>query len=540
MAENIRTRKLQLWRNNDNNVLESLEDAKRAMGALENVSDGEILLARYRSGSAVKSVMGIKHVNFDGATGMTFLEDVTESSGSIAGVQSELDATQSGAGLSTSGEYVPSNNATANKIINGATSIMGALEKAAEVLGTDFTMTKDPSKVVTLVKRENGIISAETTNVEDLVLTGYNLNTGNTGHILPTDTIEQAFNRMENKVFEVGDAIANMDCEAGSSIHDGDVVTMVGQENGRVYADKANLTDVKMTGYEKTSDNGAIAATDTLEIALSRIENNLNSSTAANNVSSSDRSITVDHQTDGTDIIVNVDGTTVQKTEGTGALKSGLTIIKENTNLETNVKEQYKLAYKVGDNAAVAITGAEPIKIYKDSALLSVKLLHATESLKPTYDKSTDTWTDIDSDSQTEANVALCYAYENTNGVVVVEAVPVGNFLRESEFKDGLQVNNGEVSVKIDGTSETFLTVSADGVKLSGVQDAINAAVGSFIAGNGIDITTGSNNARTISMLLKTHVNGEDSNDMLTFTNRELVLSNTWDCGEYSVETVNP
>lgn len=540
MAENIRTRKLQLWRNNSDNVLQSLQAAKDAMAALQNVYDGEILLARYRSGSEVKSVMGIKHVDFDGVSGMTFLEDITESGATIDAVKSELDATQSGAGLSENGNYVPSTSAAANKIIDGATSIMGALEKAAEVLGTDFTMTKDPSKVVTLVKRENGIISAETTNVEDLVLTGYNLNTSNTGHILPTDTIEQAFNRMENKVFEVGDAIANMDCEAGSSIHDGDVVTMVGQENGRVYADKANLTDVKMTGYEKTSDNGAITATDTLEIALSRIENNLNSSTTANRVSSSDGSITVDNQTEGTDIIVNVDGTTVQKTEGTGALKSGLTIIKEETNLEANVREQYKLAYKVGDSAAVAITGAEPIKIYKDSSLYSVYLGHTDDTLT-NADQSGESADTAVTDGK--GNTALVYIMHLENDKYKLIAVDVETFLSESEFKDGLQVNNGEVSVKIDTTSsdaENFLSVSTNGVKISGVQDAISAAVGSFIAGNGIDITTGSNNARTISMLLKTHVNGEDSNDMLTFTNRELVLSNTWDCGEYSVETVNP
>lgn len=541
MAENIRTRKLQLWRNNDNKpVLESLEEAKRAMGALENVSDGEILLARYRSGSAVKSVMGIKHVNFDGATGMTFLEDVTESSGSIAGVQSELDATQSGAGLSTSGGYVPSENDTANKIIGGATSIMGALEKAAEVLGTDFTMTKDPSKVVTLVKRENGIISAETTNVEDLVLTGYALNTQTTGSIVATDTIEDAFNKVENSIRETGDAIKGMDCTATVEEHNGEVVTMVSQTDGRVVANKANLTDVKMTGYEKTADNGAITATDTLEIALSRIENNLNSSTTANNVSSSDSSITVDHQTEGTDIIVNVDGTTVQKTEGTGALKSGLTIIKEDTNLEANVREQYKLAYKVGDNAAVAITGAEPIKIYKDSSLYSVYLGHTDDTLT-NADQSGESVDTAVTDGT--GNTALVYIMHLENDKYKLIAVDVETFLSESEFKDGLQVNNGEVSVKIDTTSsdaENFISVSTNGVKISGVQDAINAAVGSFIAGNGIDIATGTNNARTISMLLKNHVNGEDSNDMLTFNNRELVLSNTWDCGEYSVETVNP
>ena len=37
---------------------------------------------------------------------------------------------------------------------------------------------------------------------------------------------------------------------------------------------------------------------------------------------------------------------------------------------------------------------------------------------------------------------------------------------------------NGEISVKRDTASESFLTVSADGVKLAGVQKAIDAAVG--------------------------------------------------------------
>ena len=48
--------------------------------------------------------------------------------------------------------------------------------------------------------------------------------------------------------------------------------------------------------------------------------------------------------------------------------------------------------------------------------------------------------------------------------------------MRESEFKAGLQVINGEVSVKIDSTSEDFLTVSSNGIKLAGVQNAINEA----------------------------------------------------------------
>lgn len=54
----------------------------------------------------------------------------------------------------------------------------------------------------------------------------------------------------------------------------------------------------------------------------------------------------------------------------------------------------------------------------------------------------------------------------------------VASFLAESEFGNGLLVNSetGVVSVKIDNTSDSFLTVSADGIKLTGVQSAINSA----------------------------------------------------------------
>ena len=119
---------------------------------------------------------------------------------------------------------------------------------------------------------------------------------------------------------------------------------------------------------------------------------------------------------------------------------------------------------------------------------------------EPSYDKATDTWTDIASASQTEANVALCYAYENASGTVVVEAIPVGDFLRESEFKNGLQVNNGEVSVKIDSTSgkvttaqgvqSDVLTVSANGIKVDNIQAAIDYAVQNTTSGLDAEATS--------------------------------------------------
>ena len=59
-----------------------------------------------------------------------------------------------------------------------------------------------------------------------------------------------------------------------------------------------------------------------------------------------------------------------------------------------------------------------------------------------------------------------------TNGDVIT--IDVEELIDQNEFADGLQVNDGVVSVLIDGDSEYFLTVSQNGVKVSGVQDAIN------------------------------------------------------------------
>ena len=127
-------------------------------------------------------------------------------------------------------------------------------------------------------------------------------------------------------------------------------------------------------------------------------------------------------------------------------------IVKVTESLGENVKEQYKLQETVGKESKFV---GEPINIYKDSSLKSVAL-----------------------DGQT-----LNFTYILADGEESTVGVDVSTFLAESEFADGLQVTNHIVSVKIDPTSEKFLTVGKDGVKLAGVQDAINNAVA------GLDVT---------------------------------------------------
>ena len=121
------------------------------------------------------------------------------------------------------------------------------------------------------------------------------------------------------------------------------------------------------------------------------------------------------------------------------------------------------------------------INIYKDSSLKSVKL-----------------------DGQT-----LVFTYILANGGNEDVRVDVSSFLTESEHGDGLQVIDHIISVKRDANSEPFLTVSEDGIKLSGVQNAINTAVTSAITSitntiNNLDATvSGKSKDNHVSVIVK-------------------------------------
>ena len=160
-----------------------------------------------------------------------------------------------------------------------------------------------------------------------------------------------------------------------------------------------------------------------------------------------------------------------------------------NVTLDANVLEQYKLQQTV--NGVTSIEG-ETIKIYKDSSLKEVKLV----------------------DQQ------LVFTYILADDTEKTVSVDVSTFLAESEFKDGLQVTNHVVSVnlgqglefgneaenksinvKIDSTSsdaENFLSVGANGVKISGVQAAIDAKVAT------LDVTDAAKAGQYVSQVSET------------------------------------
>ena len=119
----------------------------------------------------------------------------------------------------------------------------------------------------------------------------------------------------------------------------------------------------------------------------------------------------------------------------------------------SNVREAYRL--KKGNNNVDDTV----IKIYKDSALQNVVL----------------------------QDQKLVFTYLKVDGTTATIEVDVSKFLTEQEFGNGLSVSSdGIVSIKIDSTSQSNLTVGPNGLKLSGVVDiSRKVSAGGGLTGGG-------------------------------------------------------
>lgn len=192
-----------------------------------------------------------------------------------------------------------------------------------------------------------------------------------------------------------------------------------------------------------------------------------------------------------------VSGTTVEealvelqgKIEASNAAQKSYKLVSASTEGE-NVKEAWKIQVAVGDGEYEDVPDSSIIKIYKDAQISKIYL----GTKEDTVDASTGTVTEKSGATEVDKQ-SLNYVYYNKYGKYEIVHVDVSKFLKEAEFKDGLKVSaNGEVSVKLDETSESFLTVGEGGVKLSGVQNAINTKIdglgGDKTSGNIAGITT--------------------------------------------------
>ena len=199
----------------------------------------------------------------------------------------------------------------------------------------------------------------------------------------------------------------------------GKFIQSVKEENGVIAAVEADLTAAAVA-YDKTADKVIANATD-----VSAAIKELDAKVAANK----DAELTYK---------------TVKLTD------------EEVTALgDVNVKEAYKVVSvnKTGKETTVG----DIIKIYKDSSLKSIEYTEVNDKSKK--------------------GQFLKYVYTLADGTEKTVYVDMSKLVDQAEVEKGIQAIDGKLSIKLaEGNEAGFLTVDANGLKLSGVQTAIDTA----------------------------------------------------------------
>lgn len=326
-------------------------------------------------------------------------------------------------------------------------------KKFVDFAGLDYFWTK----AKTYIDGVDATMSAKVLTIEgDVTNLKTTVGDKNNGLVKDVKAIQDELNSLSGGAGSIGTQIANAiaTLDVDDTAVEGQYVSAVSEVDGKVVVTRAALPD-----YTEVYDAKGAAATaeENAKNYADGLAGNYDAKGAAATAEQNAKNYADDE-------IAEAVGTwTVDETAGTGLRKEiedkvatvaadakSYSIAPvtgdELAGLGANVKEAYKL---VDEDS---IKSGEYIKIYKDSALQNVELV----------------------------NQELQFTYLLADGTTSMVPVSVATFLAESEFGNGLQVNSesGVVSVKVDAASEGFLTVGADGVKLSGVQTAIDTAAG--------------------------------------------------------------
>lgn len=428
-------RVLQLLRSSD--IYASFDAAKTAITGLTGKKDGEIVLGRYTSGSNTYSAIGVYH-NVNNQSGWTVYKSTDDIETAITALQTELDNTQTGAGLGANGAYTAPVTGEAGFDIlggnNAPTNLKAAIAKIADVVaGMDHNnnytagatpSVTDASKVIAGINQTDGKIDTVTTDAVDLLLTGYaNDGTTNTGTISASDTVETALNKLENAT-----------------------------TSGVQVSAKTGNQITRVTGEETAANNGLYSHVELVTITGTEL----------------------------TDLGTNVKE--AYKLQSNGADIAGSAPIK--IYKDSALKEVY--------------LGSDQDTVDATTGTVTKQTVTDAQSLNFVYQLADGTYSIVKIDVSkflTESEFGDGLDVSST-GVVSVKA---GNGLvinatgKEVDVNpgNGIEIASDAVAVKIDTASEKdtqatpadFLTVGADGVKVQGIKDEIDRK----IAAQGID-----------------------------------------------------
>lgn len=251
------------------------------------------------------------------------------------------------------------------------------------------------------------------------------------------ENAEDAINGINDNIDEIKSDVAEITDKVNTIEHDMIKEIIINDLPADVQNNIARLVigakDIKLAGYTKADDpKDALHETDSINKALGKLE-----SKSDNNDSRLKELEKI--QPDEITIVKTA------KDNNNVFLSTNLTIKEVTDGKSANFKAVYQLVDGKGNRLG------NDIIIYKDSHLKGVELKK---------------------DDKGRATI-MQFTYVDENGENRTVDINVADFLQEAEFKTGLAVIDGEVSVKRDPSSEDFFSISDEGLKVSGVNNAI-------------------------------------------------------------------
>lgn len=319
----------------------------------------------------------------------------------------------------------------ARKAVDGQNGQTYVADANAEYIDNATSLSDADSKLDAAIKALADKTITENGSVENYV--SISVTTSSTGTQIAIDDTALA-----NK-------IAGMDL---SEVYEaGKAIVAVKEEDGVVTA-TAGTVDAQ---YVDIADAGSLIQATNVEGALQELAGKIN----ANEITNADGSINVTTGQNSTDVNVNIkSGEHVLAKDGNAGLYTDLDFVKITTGLPETVKERYQLL--ATDNSQIGVN----IDVPKDSHIVSINYITTGEHAQN-----------------------LEYVYIDASGQTQTTYVDMSELVLETEFASGVTVTNHIAHGVVDPASEkdsnndSFLTVGADGFKVDGIKDEIDAKI---------------------------------------------------------------
>lgn len=168
------------------------------------------------------------------------------------------------------------------------------------------------------------------------------------------------------------------------------------------------------------------------------------------------------------DIQLQINGVAKSKVRIQGLDISTKSLINNSLNslIVTSEDKSTKIVYTIkGKTNSDTFTTPYTIDVPKDTSIKTVELA------------DTNATVDINGNiipGSPLGETALSIVYILVDQSYKIVNINLSKFIEEAEFKDGLQVTDHKVSVKLDTSTEPYISVSSDGIKLSGIKDTVD------------------------------------------------------------------